>query len=89
MSKDKLNEAIEFFENENDKYRDELLEDFSYNILKDKTDLPFMDLLCLTDGELTEDIMGLEEFSRELFNKISEGFINVLKSFVDEVKDDD
>jgi len=71
-------ELIEFFEGEDGWDKDELLCDFSKEILeKLGTDL-YADELCITDGE--DDIAVLQDFVYALFDKIINGVCNVIRT---------
>lgn len=73
----KIKETIEFFEQQEGWSKDEVLNEYLYNILKGKTEFS-ADELGITDGE--NEFMNLQDFAENLFDEILAGVINVLKT---------
>ena len=72
-------ELIDFFELQEGWDKEELLADFVAKILKEaKSKIIFADELSINDGET--EVMGLDEYTDKLFDRIIEGVCNVIET---------
>jgi len=71
-------ELIDFFKGEEGWDKDELLYDFSKEILEKFGTNLSADELCITDGD--DDIVVLQEFIDALYEKIINGVCNVIET---------
>lgn len=72
-------ELIDFFRDQGGWDKDELLGDYVGEILKNAgSSTVYADELTVTDGD--RDIMVLQDFANELFDRIIEGVCNVIET---------